>query len=40
MKGLLGKYLSVAMLSLAFAGLAIGDESKRGFYEGDRKSVV
>ena len=35
MKGIWRKYLAVLILALAFAGQAFGDESKRGFYEGD-----
>lgn len=35
MKGILGKYLTVLALALALASPALGDESKRGFYEGD-----
>jgi hypothetical protein len=35
MKWILGKYLSVLVLALAFAAPVWGDESKRGFYEGD-----
>src|SRR5438105_13166193 len=35
MKGLMGRYLSLLALVLAFAAPAFADESKRGFYEGD-----
>ena len=35
MKGILGKYLPVLALALAFASPAWGAQSKRGFYEGD-----
>ena len=35
MKGIWGKYLSVLVLALCLAPTAWGDQSKRGFYEGD-----
>jgi len=35
MKGIWGKYLSVLVLALCLAPAAWGDQSKRGFYEGD-----
>src|SRR5438067_9906248 len=35
MKGILGKFLSVLVLALCLAPTAWGDQSKRGFYEGD-----
>ena len=35
MKAILGKYLAVIVLALASAGLAIGAESNRGYYEGN-----
>src|SRR5437879_11465698 len=35
MKGIWGKFLSVLVLALCLAPTAWGDQSKRGFYEGD-----
>src|SRR5437762_12643853 len=35
MKGILGKFLSVLVLALCLAPTAWGDQSKRGFYEGN-----
>src|SRR5881394_2537421 len=35
MKGILGKFLSVLVLALCLAPTAWGDQSKRGFFEGD-----